>query len=310
VTRQSLLDFALGYADRGWHVFVLSTSKMPVRNCGPCSQEGVHDTVAEKEGCPCLTCHGFYAATIDPDRITEMIRRQPRGLLAIRTGAVSGLAVVDVDIKSFDDSGFPASYDPGYLTMSGLDAERLLPGTVMQSTGSGGLHFLYAHPGPGFYLLSGAGKYGPGVDSKADGGYIVVAPSVSRSGPYTWTPDGRYDHAITALPEALADRIRPPAVAVVTARKATGPCGVRTRLGGLVAAVLRAPVGQRNDLLHWAAKKAGEMVAAGDIDQRTAVAILQDAGTEVGLTATEVGDDIRGTIGSGFRKGLAARSAA
>jgi hypothetical protein len=216
--------------------------------------------------------------------------------------------VVDVDIRSWAGD-WPAPDDPGYLTMAGLDRDKLLPGTLMQTTGSGGLHFLYAHPGG--YLISGAAKYGPGVDSKADGGYIVAPPSVSGSGPYRWTPDGRFEHPLTDLPEALAARLRPPAVdSLVAAPSDTGPREVRTRLGGLVAKVLNAPVGERNDLLHWASKKAGEMVAAGDIDQRTAVAVLQDTGTEVGLTAAEIGDDVRGTIGSGLRKGLAAGRAA
>ncbi len=183
------IDYALAYAARGWHTFVLSASKSPMRNCDLCRAE--HSTSQEMESCTCLTCHGFYAATTDPARITEMLSLHRRGMLAVRTGAVSGLAVVDVDIETFDGL-LPAADDPGYVTMSGLDRERLLPGTLMQSTGSGGLHFLYAHPGG--YLMSGAGKYGPGVDSKADGGYIVVAPAVSRSGPYEWAGDGGFDH--------------------------------------------------------------------------------------------------------------------
>ncbi len=294
----------LAYAARGWHTFVLSASKSPMRNCDLCRAE--HSNSQEMEACTCLTCHGFYAATTDPARITEMLRRHPGGMLAVRTGAVSGLAVVDVDIKTFDGP-LPAADDPGYVTMSGLDRERLLPGTLMQSTGSGGLHFLYGHPGG--YLLSGAGKYGPGVDSKADGGYIVVAPSVSQSGPYLWTGDGGFDDPLTPLPEPLATRLRP----AEPAEWVKGPVtpwtrpGVSTgRLAGLLRVVLEAPAGERNDRLHWAASKAGEMVAAGEIAKRLAVAVLTDAGIEVGLTVAEIGHATKGTIGSGLRKGRVA----
>lgn len=297
----SAFEFALGYAARGWSVFVLSPTKTPIRNCPPC-HEG-HNTAAEMESCACLTCHGFYAATTDPARIEEMLSRHSGGLLAVRTGAISGLAVVDVDFRTWQGAE-PSPNDAGWLTMSKLDSERLLPGTLMQTTGSGGLHFLYAHPGG--YLMSGGGKYGPQVDSKADGGYIVVAPSVSRSGPYCWTGDGRFVHPLTALPEALAERVRPPVAppafrSVVTPW--TRPGVARGRLQGLVQTVLDAVEGERSDKLHWAAKKAGEMVAAGEVDERTVVDVLADAGRAIGLTVNEIGDSTRGTIASGLRKG-------
>ena len=48
------------------------------------------------------------------------------------------------------------------------------------------------------------------------------------------------------------------------------------------------------------------MIAAGEIDESTAVAVLTDAGLAVGLTASEIGDATRGTIGSGLRKGRVA----
>lgn len=296
------LEHALSYAARGWHVFVLSASKMPIALCEPCRAE--HTTPAAMEACEHLTCHGFYAATTDPARIAAMLERHPRGLLAIRSGAVSGLAVVDVDIRDWS-GGVPAVTDPGWRTMGELDRERLLPGTLMQTTGSGGLHFLYAHPGG--YLMSGAAKYGPGVDSKADGGYIVAAPSVSRSGPYSWTGDGRHDHPLTPLPEGLAARVRPPEP--VKRRETVSPWArpsTSSRLTGLVQTVLDSQPGNRSDRLHWAAMKAGEMVTAGEVEERVAVEVLTEAALSVGLTAREIGDAHRGTVASGMRKGLVA----
>ncbi len=126
-------SIAIDYAARGWHVFVLSASKSPLRNCAGCAAGDHCDTPEAMQACGCLTCHGLYAATTDRDRLAEMLRLHPRGLLAVRTGAVSGLAVVDVDFKSFDGL-MPAADDPAYITLSGLDRERLLPGTLMQSS--------------------------------------------------------------------------------------------------------------------------------------------------------------------------------
>ena len=85
---------ALGYIRRGWPVFVLGQSKRPVANCPACKHAGPgHDPA----GCCCLTCHGFHAATLNPARLAAMLAAVPRGLLAIRTGTVAGLAVVDID---------------------------------------------------------------------------------------------------------------------------------------------------------------------------------------------------------------------
>lgn len=297
----AMLEAALGYAARGWPVFVLTDRKTPFRNCDACE---AHDTAELMEACECLHCHGFYAAATEPRRLKAMFGTRRRVCLAIRTGAASGTAVVDVDFRRWRDDGeTPAADDPAWRSLCDFDARRLLPGTLMQTTASGGLHLIYAHPGG--YLMSGANKYAPGLDSKADGGYIVAAPSVTPRGGYAW-PDGRSDHPLTPLPDELAALVRPPERATVTPIRRTGLPGVRTRLRGLVDAVLNASDGERNDLLHWAAKKAGEMIAAGEVDQSTAVGVLQDAGLAVGLTAAEVGHETRGTIGSGLRKGLAA----
>ncbi|KQT89325.1 hypothetical protein ASG49_16220 [Marmoricola sp. Leaf446] len=299
-----LLENALAYAGRGWRVFVLSATKSPLRNCGPCRTE--HTTPALMEVCTCLTCHGFYAATTVPDRITQMVFDHPAGLLAVRTGAASGLAVVDVDIATFIQ-GMPAGNDPGYQTLCNLDRRRLLPGTLMAATASGGLHFYYAHPGG--YLLSGAGKFGPRVDSKADAGYVVVPPSVGRAGAYRWTGDGGGDHPLTTMPDQLAAFVRPAVPSGRTGVSKVTPWtrpGVSSRLTGLMHAVLDAEEGTRNDLFHWAAKKAGEMVAAGEVPEYVVVGALTDAGLQAGLTAAEIGNATRGTLGSGLRKGLMA----
>ena len=144
--------------------------------------------------CGCLTCHGFYAATLDVARVEEMVRLHPRGLLAIRTGAVSGTVVIDVDAR-----GLPA--------MRQMIADGLLPRTLAQRTGSG-YHLVYAHPG--VRIASGPGKGGPGIDIKSDDAYIVVAPSVHpRTGrPYRWL--GPLTEELAPLPQDWVKRLREP----------------------------------------------------------------------------------------------------
>jgi hypothetical protein len=85
------------YAAHGWPVFVLTASKRPVALCRAEACQDHRGDPRASEACQCLTCHGFYAATLDHDRIDAMFDRHPDGLVAIRTGRPSGLVVVDVD---------------------------------------------------------------------------------------------------------------------------------------------------------------------------------------------------------------------
>jgi hypothetical protein len=84
----------------------------------------------DRTGCGCLTCHGFYAATSSPARLSAMLGAVPGGLLAIRTGAVSGLCVVDIDPRN------GGQLDPALMTP-----------TATVATGGGGWHLYYCHPG-------------------------------------------------------------------------------------------------------------------------------------------------------------------
>jgi len=280
-----LLQAGLCYIARGWRPFVLSPSKVPVANCDRCKAD--HKTPAQMESCTCLCCHGFYSATSDADRLAAMIRLHPRGLLAIRTGSVSGAVVVDVD-------------PPGIETMRMLVSDGVLPRTVAAVTGRGGYHLVYAHPGG--KITSGAGKGGPGVDIKADGGYIVVAPSVHpvTHRPYKWlTP---CSDALAPLPEFWVRRLsepeRPARPAPVTRTPGRHPGGyVQAALRYELENVLSSGEGTRNTSLHLAAFNLGQLAAGGAIDAARVETLLQRAGERIGLPAPEV----RRTVASGFR---------
>src|SRR5690606_15383923 len=161
-TGTSIRDHAAAYVERGWHVFALSSGKTPLANCARCRAE--HTTPEQMEACTCLTCHGFYSATTDMDRVDAMFMAHPDRLLAIRTGATSGIVVVDIDGPE------------GAANAQRLAAQGLLRPTLTAQTGSGGAHLVYTHPGG--RIQSGAHKIAPSIDSKADGGYIVAPPSI------------------------------------------------------------------------------------------------------------------------------------
>jgi hypothetical protein len=284
--REELLRAAQDYITRrGWPVFVLSSSKVPVLNCKRCRKE--HTTPQQMQGCGCLMCHGFYAATLDVDGVEEMVRLHPRGLLAVRTGAVSRTAVIDVDAR-----GIPA--------MRQMIASGLLPRTLAQRTGSG-YHLVYAHPG--VRIVSGPGKGGPGIDVKSDDAYIVTAPSVhpGTGRPYRWL--GSLTDDLAPLPQYWVERLREP-----DRQTRPGPVpvqtvsGTRYSIGGLrrqLAELLEAEEGTRNATLNKSAFAMGQLVGAGMLDEQDATAVLEDAGQRIGLRPGEV----RRSVASGLRAG-------
>ncbi|HEX9535842.1 MAG TPA: hypothetical protein VF924_10235 [Stellaceae bacterium] len=80
-------------------------------------------------------------------------------------------------------------------------------------------------------------------------------------------------------------------------RAGSGPQRARI-LKPLARAVARAPEGQRNGVLFWAACRVGEVIAAGQIDRELGIELLAQAAAIAGLPDTEA----RRTITSGLAK--------
>jgi bifunctional DNA primase/polymerase-like protein len=280
--RTTLLTAALRYAACGWPVFLLGRAKRPVANCQACRTAGPgHDPA----GCGHLTCHGFYAATADPQRIRAMHADVTGGLLAIRTGATSRLVVVDVD--------------PGH---GGTVTPTLMPPTAYVRTGSGGLHLYYRHPGG--TVACSQSHVAPGIDIRGDGGYVVAPPSThpTTHRRYQWATTGR---PLAEMPPALRAACQPPPTPVPAAAPLRS---VPTTIAGggishpdrLLAAHLRAvttaPEGRRRTSLYGAARGVARMVAAGAITTTAAIDALTNAGRQAGQTDR----DIRAAIAGGF----------
>jgi hypothetical protein len=283
------LSAARDYIGLSWLAFVLSSTKMPIANCQRCRME--HTTPAQMEACECLTCHGFYAGTLDLARVEEMLRLHPNGLLAKRTGAVSGTVVVDVDAPH------------GIPTMRQLLADGLLPRTIVQRTGSDGYHLVYKHPGAGMRIMSGAGKGGLGVDIKADDAYVVVAPSAHPRTRQRYQWIGSFSGEPTSLPEYWVERLREPERPARTSRlPLQSVTGSRYAAGALrrqLAELLDAPEGTRNDTLNKSAFALGQFVGAGMLEEKSTAAVLEDVGQRIGLAPGEV----RRSVASGLRAG-------
>jgi hypothetical protein len=293
-----VLSAALVAAARDWPVFLLGRSKRPLANCPQCPQQrqpGAH----APEDCRCgtLTCHGFYAATTDPDRLAAMVAAHPDGLLAVRCGAApAGAGVVLIDI----DPGHGGRYDPD-----------LMAPTRCVATGNHGWHLYYRHPARP--VLSRPLPGAVGVDVKADGGYAVLPPSVHPTThlPYRWANH----QPVEEMPPRLAERVlTPPAPSATTAsagaagrrgtrRFSASPTGAGAGLvrhpGRLVnaclATVQRAPEGRRRVTLYGAARGVARAIHAG-FDHDTGVELL----TRAGRDAEQTDRDIHAAITDAF----------
>lgn len=294
MTRTPIHAAARWYAEFwGWLVFVLSPTKSPVKLCKNCPPHGTdgHDG----DLCTCLTCHGFYAATRDPDRIDEMVRRHPGGILAVRTGARergSGIAVLDVD-----------NHD-SLLTLE--QALGGLPDTRTAITGRGGLHMVFAHPGG--RIRSGSNMIAadlPGLDVKADDAYIVVAPTVHpvTRDEYFWArTDGGRVAPLLPWPSVLTqlmDATPPPRPPVHLPNLERASAYAEAALRNEIDNILRATPGKRHDTIRAAAFSLGQLVGAGQLEHETTRSALLNAVDLIGCGDRKAED----TVLSGLRKG-------
>jgi hypothetical protein len=143
-----VIQTALALAARGFHIF-------------PCRPRDKRPA----------TANGLKDATTDPDIIRAWWRQQPDNNIAIATGPASGVFVVDVD-------GLDAE-----ATLRRLEAEHgALPPTVEVITARG-RHIYFKWPQEP--VRNSAGKIGPHIDVRGDGGYVLSPPSIHPSGrPY------------------------------------------------------------------------------------------------------------------------------
>lgn len=165
-------NIVLDYMHRGWSV-------LPCRGKLP------------------ATAHGYKDATRNPDDIARLFADSNN--IGIATGAVSGIFVLDVDVKN--GAG-------GDKTLAGLEAKHgALPQTVSASTWSGGRHFYFRYPAGGVGCKTG---FLPGLDIRGDGGYVVAPPSKLSEKSYAWE-QGRspVETQIMDAPKWLLDILQP-----------------------------------------------------------------------------------------------------
>ena len=131
-------------------------------------------TANERSGCRCLGLRGaglgrfsmqpdkqattgrawFLDASTDPETIKAWFRKWPNAMLAVATGAASGIVVLDVDRD--DEKGVD-----GEASLAGLlNGASLPPDLTAVRTPRGGRHLYFGYP-EGVTIRNSAGKLGP-----------------------------------------------------------------------------------------------------------------------------------------------------
>jgi hypothetical protein len=143
---------ALEYLRRGWSV-------IPVR---------------EREKRPAVPWKAYQGRFASEETLHDWFSRSPDYNVAVVTGSLSGLVVLDVDPRH-----------GGKESLVRLEREHgRLPKTVEAVTGGGGRHLYFSHPGG---EVRNRANIEPGIDLRGDGGCIVAPPSIHPSGkPYRW----------------------------------------------------------------------------------------------------------------------------
>jgi bifunctional DNA primase/polymerase-like protein/primase-like protein len=135
---------------------------------------------------PWLEFQQRIASTPEIDR---WFTQWPEANIGIVSGGLSGLIVIDVD---------PTHRGSDSLESIARKYGPFPPG-IEATTGGGGRHLYFEHPGRS--LPNRAGLF-PGIDLRCDGGYVVAPPSVHPSGArYRWVAKhGPDDQPLPPLP--------------------------------------------------------------------------------------------------------------
>ena len=147
------------------HAAYLAANGVPVFPCYP-EGHGNRPDGRPYYKSPRIAGWQLYAST-DEAQIRAWFNQWPDSLVAVPTGARSGLYVLDLDVK-------PAA------GVSGVDTLRTTgmqpPVTRINHTLTGGMHLLYQLPTTG-EARTDAGMLGAGVDRRGNGGYIIWWPA-------------------------------------------------------------------------------------------------------------------------------------
>ena len=166
-------------------------------------------------------------ASNDPDGIAEIFAKFPDAMVAVPTGPLNEISVMDIDIRP-TYNGFENLFDKGIR----------IPRTPVVVTPSGGAHIYFRTDKT--RLDNSVSKIAKGVDFRGEGGYVITAPSKNHKGlSYTWEPDWHDPKkGFAEIPEKLLRQIKR---SYLKGYKFAGKSNIAKRMNNLINE------GNRND---------------------------------------------------------------
>jgi hypothetical protein len=132
---------------------------------GDCDKPGKHPA----------TAGGVNDATTNADTINDWWNQNPLYGVAIATGKASGISGLDIDVKNGKQ---------GDLTLAQLRGKEAMPEALCVETPSGGRHYYFGYDKA---VKTAVAPYGPDLDTRNEGGYLVAPPSAHvAGGKYKW----------------------------------------------------------------------------------------------------------------------------
>ncbi len=235
------------------------------------------------------TANGFKGATDNPDKVEIWWRQKPDALIGVRTGLMGGIWVLDIDTKGAD----------GIAALKTLEAKfGPLPETHMVRTPSGGVHYYFKMP-DGVELKCSASKVAPGIDVRAEGGYVIAPPSKLGDGrSYETVGNGILLWDAAWAPQWLIDLALHGGSEKAFAKIASRGWAYKL-LAKRCEEVAKAEEGSRNETLNKCAFAVGILVGQNALDRQAAFDALMEAAKKCGLDNNEARTTIDSGLGSG-----------
>lgn len=247
------------------------------------------------------TDHGFKDATNDPVMIDIWCQKywsnQDEYSIGLATGGMNGVWVLDIDKKT-----------DGPISLSALVENYGPIDTATAFTGGGGFHYVFSCS-DSFQVKTKVGIL-PGIDTRGEGGYIIIAPSKHDSGNYySWeqteikeTPDWLIDFLEKhngLKTESQYDEHSEPQIKDSIKTTAYG----QKVLDEQCLQIQTAPEGQRNSIINTACCVIGNYIAGGEINEDHAREMISSAVSINGI-AQEEQSKTEKTIESGLNRGM------
>lgn len=296
---------AHAFIERKWPVLALIPGTSRPMSCDLCNSRSPryvpHHGIDDCPHAPDY-CHSFHAATLDHAKVESWFDRFPNANVGVSTGP-AGLVVVDCDTAGH---GHGEITDAAYQmegVNDGLDVfalaltkykQRFPDDTMIVDSPSGGLHLWWTLP-ENVTIRSRNGFFGPLVDVKSTGGYIVAPTSSKPAGEYK-----RWSGAVEPAPAPpwllhhlkLTGHYPPPPQPQRHYRHRGGADsaeGLRA-LDAIADKLARAEEGTRHAQLCTATTAAAHLVADGRVTEDQALDVIRDAGYAAERDGREIDD--------------------